>query len=155
MRHLCPWGSPGKILGWVAIPFCRGSSWPRDQTQVSWIAGRFFTVWAIRETTNILTKNRRIDYVIVPGGQKSDLGLIGLKSRCQQGYVPFWRLCGRIYFLACCCRLEAVCSAFLFLLPDSYIVKVSKIACFSHCSIKASLIPRTHVIMLGHLDSPG
>ena len=29
-------------LEWVAIPFSRGSSWPRDQTQVSCIAGRFF-----------------------------------------------------------------------------------------------------------------
>ena len=37
------------ILAWVAIPFSRGSSRPRDQTQVSLIAGRFFTVWAIRE----------------------------------------------------------------------------------------------------------
>ena len=30
----------------LKIPFSRGSSWPRDQTQVSWIAGRFFTIWA-------------------------------------------------------------------------------------------------------------
>ena len=34
---------------WVAIPSSRGSSWPRDQTQVSCIAGRFFTIWATRE----------------------------------------------------------------------------------------------------------
>ena len=33
----------------VAIPFSRGSSPPRDQTQVSCIAGRFFTIWASRE----------------------------------------------------------------------------------------------------------
>ena len=38
-----------RILEWVAIPFSRGSSWPRDQTQVSCIAGRFFTIWATRE----------------------------------------------------------------------------------------------------------
>ena len=31
-------------LEWVAIPFSRGSSHPRDQTQVSYIAGRFFTI---------------------------------------------------------------------------------------------------------------
>ena len=35
-------------LEWVAIPFSRGSSQPRDQTHVSCIAGRFFTVWATR-----------------------------------------------------------------------------------------------------------
>ena len=38
-----------RILQWVGISFSRGSSQPRDQTQVSCIAGRFFTSWAIRE----------------------------------------------------------------------------------------------------------
>ena len=37
------------ILKWAAIPFSRGSSWPRNHTQVSCIVGRFFTVWATRE----------------------------------------------------------------------------------------------------------
>ena len=32
-----------RILKWVAIPFSKGSSQPRDQTQVSCIAGGFFT----------------------------------------------------------------------------------------------------------------
>ena len=35
-----------RILEWVAIPFSRGSSQPRDRTQVSCTAGRFFTSWA-------------------------------------------------------------------------------------------------------------
>ena len=43
--------SQARILEWVAIPFSRGSSWPRDQTHFSWIAGRFFTVWATREAS--------------------------------------------------------------------------------------------------------
>ena len=38
-----------RILEWVAFPFARGSSPPRDRTQVSCIAGRFFTSWATRE----------------------------------------------------------------------------------------------------------
>ena len=38
-----------RILEWVAIPFSRGSSYPRHQTGVSCIAGRFFTIWATRE----------------------------------------------------------------------------------------------------------
>ena len=33
-----------RILEWVAISFSRGSSWPRDQTQVSCIAGRLFVL---------------------------------------------------------------------------------------------------------------
>ena len=32
-----------RIMEWVAFPFSRGSSQPRDQTQVSHIAGGFFT----------------------------------------------------------------------------------------------------------------
>ena len=32
-----------RILEWVALPFSRGSSQPRDRTQVSHIAGGFFT----------------------------------------------------------------------------------------------------------------
>ena len=38
-----------RILEWVTISFSRGSSWPRDQTQVSCIRGRFFADWATRE----------------------------------------------------------------------------------------------------------
>ena len=41
-------GSP-RILDWVAYPFSRESSWPRNWTRVSCIAGRFFTNWGIRE----------------------------------------------------------------------------------------------------------
>ena len=45
-----------RILEWIAIPFSRGSSWPRDQTQVSCTAGRFFTIWA----TGKILKHRTI-----------------------------------------------------------------------------------------------
>ena len=56
-----PWtlrqpGSPlcgilqARTLQWVAIPFSRGSSWPRDRTWVSCIAGRFITILATRES---------------------------------------------------------------------------------------------------------
>ena len=46
-----------RILEWVAYPFSRGSSQPRDWTQVSHIAGSFFTSWATRETQPIWEKN--------------------------------------------------------------------------------------------------
>ena len=36
-----------RILEWVAIHFSRGSSWPRNWTLVSCIAGRFFVIWEI------------------------------------------------------------------------------------------------------------
>ena len=38
-----------RIPEWVAIPFSKVSSWTRGQTQVSWIASRFFTIWASKE----------------------------------------------------------------------------------------------------------
>ena len=38
-----------RILEEVAVTFSRGSSQPRDRTQVSGIAARFFTIWVIRE----------------------------------------------------------------------------------------------------------
>ena len=38
-----------RILEWVAFPFSGGSFQPRDQSQVSFITGRFFTHRTIRE----------------------------------------------------------------------------------------------------------
>ena len=52
-----------RILDWVTISFSRGPSWPRHRSQVSHIAGRFFTIWATWEaqinrvrTTQVLTQ---------------------------------------------------------------------------------------------------
>ena len=42
-----------RVLKWVAISFSSGSSWPRDQTRVSCMAGRRFTLWAAREAPGI------------------------------------------------------------------------------------------------------
>ena len=38
-----------RILEWAVILFFRGSSWPRDQTWVSYVADGFFTIWPTRE----------------------------------------------------------------------------------------------------------
>ena len=48
LYHLNHKGSP-RVLEWVVYPFSRGSSWPRNRTGVSCIAGGFFTNWAIRK----------------------------------------------------------------------------------------------------------
>ena len=42
-----------RVLEWVAISFSRESYQPRDRTQVSHIAGRFLTVWVIREAPKV------------------------------------------------------------------------------------------------------
>ena len=44
-----------RMLEWVAIPFSRASSWPRDQTCISSMAGRFLTVWDTREALYLFT----------------------------------------------------------------------------------------------------
>ena len=58
LNQLSHKGSP-RILKWVAYPFSSRSSWPRNQTRVSCIAGTFFTSWAIREVLD--TSKRQTD----------------------------------------------------------------------------------------------
>ena len=63
-------GSP-RILEWVPYLFSSRSSWPRNWTGVSCIAGRFFTNWAMREMLlfplgiAIFWKRPLIDFKIV------------------------------------------------------------------------------------------
>ena len=45
-----------RILEWVAIPFSRGSSRPRDWARFSCIVDKFFTIWATREVPVALSK---------------------------------------------------------------------------------------------------
>ena len=45
------------VLEWAAVSFSRGSSQPRNRTQVSCIADRHFTVWANREALLIYLLN--------------------------------------------------------------------------------------------------
>ena len=49
-----------RVLEWVAIFFSRGSSWPRDCTWVSCIAGRSFTLWATREAHTYPPDNTKV-----------------------------------------------------------------------------------------------
>ena len=48
LYDLCHQGSSW-ILEWVACPFSRRSSWPKNRTVVSCTAGKFFSSWATRE----------------------------------------------------------------------------------------------------------
>ena len=54
-----------RILEWVAGSFSRGSSQPRDRTEVSHNAGRFFTLWATREAKYSLhlNMNKQTDHI--------------------------------------------------------------------------------------------
>ena len=48
-----------RILEWVAYPFPRGSSWPRNWTGVSWTAGGFFTSWTTREAQTACGRTKK------------------------------------------------------------------------------------------------
>ena len=69
-----------RILEWIAIPFSWVSSWPRDWTQVSHIAGRFLTIWATQQPLigfNPLYSHLRLWYI--------SLHLKPLESVCVLG----------------------------------------------------------------------
>ena len=68
-----------RILEWVAFPFSRGSSQPRDQTQVSRTAGGFLTSWAAREPKNTGAGSLSLLQWIFPT-QESNQGLL----HCRQ-----------------------------------------------------------------------
>ena len=67
-----------RILEGVAIPFSTGSSRPRDWTHVSCTAGRFFTVWAIRVSIDVISKTKRASQVALviknPPANSGDTG---------------------------------------------------------------------------------
>ena len=72
-----------RILEWVAISYSRGSSPPRDWTQVSCVAGQVFTVWATREALG------------PPGAH-----LLLLVRDCPQ---PHWLSCKSPRMMICLC----------------------------------------------------
>ena len=111
-----------RILEWVAVLFSRGSSPPRDQTQVAHIAGGFFTVWATREAPNLRRfykqRERGITSVSTQGSQAEgrtrtwpcwppDLGLPAptMRNKCLLFKPPVCRICyGHCSQLSLLCR---------------------------------------------------
>ena len=61
-----------RILEWVAYPFSRGSSQPRDWTQVSHVAGRFFTSWAAREALSLVYFHGTHTSAVSPSGLENE-----------------------------------------------------------------------------------
>ena len=59
-----------RILEWVAIPFYRESSQLMNQTCVSHIAARFFTIWATREVP-LANAGEVGDVDLIPGSRRS------------------------------------------------------------------------------------
>ena len=56
--------SQARILEWVTTSFSRASSWPRNWTWISFIAGGFLTVWATREALGAWIKSSYLFLII-------------------------------------------------------------------------------------------
>ena len=82
-----------RTLEWVAIPFCRGSSWPRDQTWVSCMAGRFFTIWATWEAPNLFFA---YGYSIIPASCVEKTIISPLNCLSPLLKINFRYICGLI-----------------------------------------------------------
>ena len=70
-----------RILEWVAVLSFRGSSYPRDQTHVSRVAGGFFTGWATREAHK--------QHLIQQWKIKAFLLRSGIRQGCLLAPLPF------------------------------------------------------------------
>ena len=102
-----------KIVEWVAMPFSRGSSWLRDQTQVSQIAGWFFTVWATREAqeTTPQTHTHQTYFKSLPGI------LVNMTPFLENLPWPHWyRFVLQWILISCCCYCCLVAKSCLTLL---------------------------------------
>ena len=75
-----------RMLEWVTVPFSRESCQPRDQTQVSRIAGGFSTIWATREA--LVSSKIGVDisvslFVAFGWCLRGDWGRISLFGHCR------------------------------------------------------------------------
>ena len=84
-------GSP-RILEWVVYLFSRGSSRSRNRTGVSYIAGRFFTNWAMREAPKGLIFSLNCKWTVKPTVVSlmpvEDINLMGLRQRTIYSKSP-------------------------------------------------------------------
>ena len=79
-----------RILEWVAMPSSRGTSRPRDWTQVSHTAGRFFTIWATREAPCTAYWNKKYRNIVKQLWQPWNSGLrLSLLQLSPQDFIRF------------------------------------------------------------------
>ena len=75
----------------VAISFSRGSSWPRDRTQVSHVVGRYFTVWATESQGSSLQTEMSDTGAFLPGASRVTSGRLRTLSirflSCKNGVI--------------------------------------------------------------------
>ena len=75
-----------RTLEWAAFPFSRGSSQPRDWTQVSRIVGRFFTSWTTREAWWCPLNTHRYSRLGLPRG----FSVTESTCQCERHGIESW-----------------------------------------------------------------
>ena len=103
-----------RILQWVAIPFSRGSFPLRDRTQLSCIAGRFFTIWATREALLLFYL-----FFIIIFSPSPRFGVL---------FHRYWTLCPEkhsLYFMTLAVIAVTMLSPGFTILNSNYISKIS------------------------------
>ena len=111
-----------RILEWVAISFSRGSSWSRNWTWVSCIAGRLFTDWATRKTYNCsavtlfkstIKWSRKIILALWVWGSLVHWTKASILNWCQGGRANSqWMSTAWVVYLtkmSCCCSVAKSC----------------------------------------------
>ena len=96
-------GSP-RILEWAASPFSCRSSWPRIQTRVSCIAGRFFTNWAISEALYNILQGAIPEAESVSRWNENTLKMESKYSKVI--FVPCWNSYNPTYVVPALCTSE-------------------------------------------------
>ena len=98
-------GSP-RILEWVAYPFSSKSSRPRNQTQVSRISSRFFTIWVTRGApTKFMAHLQKQDsnnstHLITPRWVSEAMQPKTLAKKCFFCFLRYWLNKGRSFKLS-------------------------------------------------------
>ena len=103
-RLLCPWNSPGKNSGVGSHSLLQGSSWPRDRTWVSHIAGRFLTVYATREAPTLSMLQRRSQFWFHVGSYFFDLPFVAFVTTVIHKVLA-------LRTLHLCLTIKGLCSA--------------------------------------------
>ena len=116
-----------KILEWVTVPFSRGFSQPRNQTQVSCVAVRLFTILATREAC--------ILYIVVCVSEKA----IAPHSSTFAWKIPWTEEPGRLQSMGSQIIRQTRLSDFTFTFHFHALEKEMA----THSSVLAWRIPRT------------
>ena len=97
-----------RILEWIALPFSRWSSQPRDQTQLSCIAGRLFTIWATKEAlSNIYIKDLYIYIYIYEVKWSESCSFVSDSLQLHGLYSP-WNSLGKNTGVGCHFLLQRI-----------------------------------------------